>query len=46
MNFVYYSSMVLEMASFTKVEEEGLMEKMWDTKIKEEGILEAKLSFL
>jgi hypothetical protein len=28
MNFVCYSSMVFEMASSTKAEEDGLMEKM------------------
>ncbi len=46
MNFVCYFSMVLEMVGFTKVEEDGLMERMWDSKIKEEGILEVKLFFL
>jgi hypothetical protein len=34
MNFVYYSSMVLDMVGFAKAREDGLMEKMWDAKIK------------
>ncbi len=33
------------MVGFTKVEEDGFMEKMGDAKINEEGILETKLSF-
>jgi len=33
------------MASFAKVEEEKLVEKMGDAMIKEEGILKVKLSF-
>ncbi len=45
MNSVCYSSMVLEVASSAKANEDGLAEKMEDAKIKE-GILEAKLSFL
>jgi hypothetical protein len=35
----------LEMVSFTKVEEDRLVERMGDTKINEDGILEAKFSF-
>ncbi len=31
--------------SCTKVEEDGLVERMGDTKVNEEGILEVKLSF-
>jgi len=33
------------MVGFTKVEEDGLVERMGDAKINEEGIPEAKLSF-
>jgi hypothetical protein len=33
------------MASFAKVEEDRLVERMGDPMIKEEGILKAKLSF-
>ncbi len=46
MNFVCYSSMVLEMVGSTNVDEDGHMEKMQDTKINEENIPEAKFSFL
>ncbi len=46
MNFVYCSSMVLDMVGFAKVKEDGFMEKMLDTKIKKERILKTKFSFL
>jgi len=45
MNFVYCFAMLLDMVGFAKVEEDGLMEKMWDTKIKKEKILETKFIF-
>jgi N-acetylglutamate synthase-like GNAT family acetyltransferase len=38
--------MFLDMVGFAKVEEDGLMEKMWDTKIRKEKILKTKFSFL
>ncbi len=36
---------LLEMASFAKVEEDRLVERMGDTVIKEEGILKVKFFF-